>query len=386
MLTVGATAATAQTKYYTEKATDNIFISAGFGGQYCLNSDNFDYKIKDLVTPHATLSVGKWIDPVWGFRGQAAGWVQKLRNGRNAGTYTVDSDGNAHRTTGEIRTTRVYYGTFHLDGLLNWSNLLYGYNPKRVFQFSTFLGPGLNFTKDRSEEKYEYGTDGRWERDVKEGSLKPVVYGTAGFIAGVRLNKYLEVNLEAKADLSPSVFGKYSGSNYSDASASVTMGLTYTFGGKRFVTCPAIDEDAINEEINRYKAEIARLEAENKAAKGRVVKEVVTKEVQVPIAGPRAVFFRIGKAELDDFGRVNVRLLAQIIKAYPNKVYKIAGYADRATGSAKRNQELSDRRARTVYNALIKEGVKPEQLELTAHGGTENMFGKNFLNRVVIME
>ena len=42
------------------------------------------------------------------------------------------------------------------------------------------------------------------------------------------------------------------------------------------------------------------------------VKEV-TKEVEV--AGPRAIFFKIGSARLDDYGKVNIELAAKILKA-----------------------------------------------------------------------
>ena len=72
--------------------------------------------------------------------------------------------------------------------------------------------------------------------------------------------------------------------------------------------------------------------------------------------------------------------------AVPDKKYKIAGYADKATGSSKWNQKLSEARAQAVYDALVKEGVSKDQLELVGFGGTDNMFGKNFLNRVVILE
>ena len=34
----------------------------------------------------------------------------------------------------------------------------------------------------------------------------------------------------------------------------------------------------------------------------------------------------------------------------------------------------------------VAEGVKESQLEKVAMGGTDNMFGKNYLNRVVILE
>ena len=77
---------------------------------------------------------------------------------------------------------------------------------------------------------------------------------------------------------------------------------------------------------------------------------------------------------------------AKILKANPDKKYKVAGYADKATGSASWNQKLSEKRAQVVYDALIAQGVDKDQLELVGFGGTENMFGKNFLNRVVILE
>jgi OmpA-OmpF porin, OOP family len=47
---------------------------------------------------------------------------------------------------------------------------------------------------------------------------------------------------------------------------------------------------------------------------------------------------------------------------------------------------LSEKRAQAVYDALINEGVDKSQLELIGHGGTPNMFDKDSLNRVVIME
>ncbi|MDY3293656.1 MAG: OmpA family protein, partial [Candidatus Egerieousia sp.] len=35
---------------------------------------------------------------------------------------------------------------------------------------------------------------------------------------------------------------------------------------------------------------------------------------------------------------------------------------------------------------LVEEGVNPDQLQQISNGGTENMFGKNYLQRLVIME
>ncbi len=47
----------------------------------------------------------------------------------------------------------------------------------------------------------------------------------------------------------------------------------------------------------------------------------MTKEVEV--AGPRAIFFKIGSARLDDYGKVNIELAAKILKANPDKSTKL---------------------------------------------------------------
>lgn len=187
----------------------------------------------------------------------------------------------------------------------------------------------------------------------------------------------------------PSMFGKAS-SAYTDGAVSLTAGVTYTFGGKNFVPYIAkLDVDALNDEINKYRSELAQAQADLANAKNALANaKPVTKEVvkEVEVAGPRAIFFKIGSARLDDYGKVNIELAAKILKANPDKKYKVAGYADKATGSASWNQKLSEKRAQVVYDALIAQGVDKDQLELVGFGGTANMFGKNFLNRVVILE
>ena len=394
LLVAAATTATAQTKekFYSEKAKDNVFISVGVGAQASMNPDN---SFGDAITPHVSLSVGKWINPVWGFRGQVAAWSQKLNLARNTGTYTVSN--NSYNLT---PTGKDDYGTFnyintHLDGLLNLSNLICGYNPDRVFNLSVFAGPGLTFARDRSEENIVLGYDndkqiGTYTRSVKSGDLKAMINGSVGLLANFQINNYLSVDLEARGEVSPSIFGKNSCNSYTDGAISLTAGVTYTFGGKKFVSTGAkVDQEAINNEVNKYRSELSQAQADLANAKNALANvKPVTKEVvkEVEVAGPRAIFFKIGSARIDDYGMVNIQLAAKILKANSDKKYKVAGYADKATGSASWNQKLSEKRAQAVYDALIKEGVSSNQLELVGFGGTANMFGKNYLNRVVILE
>lgn len=396
LLVAGAAAtATAQTKekFYSEKAKDNVFISVAGGAQVNLNPDNSFGK---ALTPHVSVSLGKWINPVWGFRGQVSAWSQKLNMSRNSGTVNLVGSDLVY-TPGNSNEYRSFnYINTHLDGLMNLSNLLCGYNPNRVFNLSVFAGPGFTFARDRSNETLvttfsnSSANTGTYVREVESGKIKPMVNGSVGLLANFFVSKSLSIDLEARGEVSPSVFGKFSGNSYTDGAVSLTAGLTYTFGGRKFTPVAAqVDEAALNNEINRYRSELARAQADlanakNALANAKPVVKEVTKEVVV--AGPRAIFFRIGSARIDDYNRVNIELAAKILKANPDKKYKVAGYADKATGSSSWNQKLSEKRAQNVYDALVKEGVSKDQLEYVGFGGTENMFGKNYLNRVVILE
>lgn len=389
MMLAGVSMASAQTegKYYSEKAKDNIFISGGFGAQANLNSEN---KFGKVIMPYATLSVGKWMTPVWGFRGQFSGWEQKMNMNRNSGLFSMDGNSLALTPNGEDVYENYTYISTNLDIMLNLSNLICGYNPDRIFNLSLVGGPGLTFARDRHTETLSLGED-TYSRSVESGHAKAFPNIAAGLLANFHINKYWSIDIEARGVYSPSIFGKYSNNVYAEGNVGATIGATYTFGGRKFVQSGCkVDVDALNNEINKYRGDLAQAQADladarNALAQAKNVQPVeVVKEVQV--AGPHAIFFKIGSAKLDDYGKVNVQLAAKTMKANPDRKYKIGGYCDTATGSASWNKKLSEKRAQTVYDALIAEGVSEDQIEIVANGGTENMFGSDKLNRVVIME
>ncbi|MGI6814735.1 OmpA family protein [Bacteroides sp. KG156] len=355
-----------KTKYYTEKASDNIFLGVGVGGMSVIN-DGFN-----TPTMNFNISLGKYITPVWGVRGQLGGLWQSLDN----------QDSGYHRYCKK-------FGEVNLDAMLNLINLFGGYKPNRAFDLYLFGGPTMNLGKAVDTQiTIQQGT-GKQSYAYSEDGLKARFGATAGLGLAYNINAKWAINLEGRLGVTPSIFGDASDCRKAEATARVNLGLTYTFGGKKFVPVPDIDEDAINAEINRYRRELAEAQADLANCKNALanvkpeVREVV-KEVEV--AGPRAIFFRIGSAKIDDYGKVNIELAAKTLKANPDKKYKVAGYCDKATGSASFNQKLSEKRAQAVYDALIAQGVDKNQLELVGFGGTENMFGKNFLNRVVILE
>ena len=350
-----------KTNYYTPKWSDNIFVSVG-GGVHAINNDGFN-----KLAPHFSVSVGKLITPTWGVRAQVNGITQHL---------CLDDAYWEHNKT--------YVGG-NIDAMINLSTLFAGVNPNRFFEVYGFLGPQVTVAKSANVLIQNDGTmisDGDEKARARVGA-------SAGLGLKFNINTKWAIDVEARGAIAPSVFGNISSHRKAEGTGTLTAGVSYIFGGKKFIPVSKIDEDAVNAEINRYRSELAQAQADlanckNALANAKPEVKEVTKEVEV--AGPRAIFFKIGSARLDDYGKVNIELAAKILKANPDKKYKVAGYADKATGSTSWNQKLSEKRAQVVYDALIAQGVDKDQLELVGFGGTANMFGKNFLNRVVILE
>lgn len=363
-----ATLATAQnnSRYYAESAKDNFFISIGAGAQACVNPDNMDYGFGKVITPNFTISLGKLINPVWGVRLQAAGLKTTLFSKFNAPANGYNEYKNKK------------YAAVYADALFNVSNALAGYNPDRIFDLYAFAGPGLTISKPFL--------------GVDQDKVKALVNGSVGLGGKFNVSKSVDINLEARGTVSQAPFGDVS-SKVADGSVSLTAGISYFFGGKKFVK--VVNEDlynAANGDIRKYKELLEKEQADHNLTKEELERERNKKPEQVVeyrdvlVAGPRAIFFNIGSSKIDGRGKANIELAADIIKSNPDVKYVVKGYADKATGSARFNEKLSEKRAKAVYDALVGYGVSESQLEYQGLGGQPNMWNSAALTRVVVIE
>jgi outer membrane protein OmpA-like peptidoglycan-associated protein len=372
VLAGAASTALAQTKekYYSESWRNNFYISVGAGVQGTANPDT---KFGQSITPLINLSVGKNITPIWGVRGQIYGYKAQQKT---AYPFFGTSD--------RVKRTENYVG-LNLDGILNLTNLICGYKPGRVFEGTLFVGPSMNYTRNYGSWNLGFNEDGSLNPSTSSpaGHKNRALLGASvGLGAKFFVSNSVSIDLEARGQVTSATLGAYS-SGKTDGYAYLSAGVTYIFGGRKFVTCNDNNIDALNDEINRYRAELEAAKKNVRVEKETVVEEVVKDR---NLAGPLAVFFKIGKANIDDYGKVNIKLVAEAINANPDVKYSVAGYCDEATGTSKFNQTLSEKRAKAVYEALIAAGVDANRLECKGFGGTNNMFGKNFLNRVVLVE
>jgi len=357
-LLAGSTMVNAQEteNYYTKKATDNIFFGFGVGGMTVFN-DGFNSPTLNL-----NIQVGKYITPTWGVRAEISGLWQSL-GGQEKNYF------NTAENKGYYDYCKVF-GELNLDAMLNVTNWLGGYNPDRAVDFYLFAGPTMNLSSKGTQFTGEVAGNGQAMLEEADG-VKARIGATAGLGLAYNVNEKWAINLEGRFGVTPSIFGDASDCRKAEATGRLTIGAAYTFGGKKFAkVSDRVVEKVVEKEV------IKEVPVE-------VVKEVIK---EVSGSGAAAIFFKIGKAVISPEGMVNVKLMAKVIKETPNTKYKVAGFADKGTGSAKFNQTLSEKRAQAVYDALIAEGVNPNQLEKVGMGGTDPMFEKAYLNRVVILE
>ena len=79
------------------------------------------------------------------------------------------------------------------------------------------------------------------------------------------------------------------------------------------------------------------------------------------------VLFQVNSATLNQNGLANLRKLADALVQNPNRTVLVEGFAD-STGSSDYNQQLSERRATAVRNALTEMGVPRERVAMRAYG------------------
>ena len=347
-------------KVETNRFWSNWFISAGAGVNFGFTDHDKQADFGDRISPALDISVGKWFTPGIGLRVSYSGLNMK-------GASNVTQDGPSH-TTGkpmpmgkgsgyDMQYQKFSFYNLHGDVLFNLSNLLCGYNEKRIWNCSPYVGIG-------------------WSRVWDSPQFKGVT-ANLGVLNTFRLNDWLDANLDIRGMMTGEGFDGAWGSAEHDGVLSATVGLTYKFKRRGWDRSKTVyrydygDLESMRNKLNEMNAENERLKKELAQGKMAAARETVKR-----IASANLVTFPIGKSKLSNEARANLGMLAEVIKAGDkNAVYTITGYADAGTGSKRINEKLSKARAEAVYECLVEEfGIDKAQLKIDYKGGVENMF------------
>lgn len=364
--------------YETNKAFDNVFIGVGAGVNTVL--ENGEWGHLGLATD---LNVGKWWTPAVGMR---IGWHGLANEPRVVECFDL------------TERPHVAFNYFHGDLLWNISNSIGGYKETRFWDFIPYVSAGGIFT-------------GNGKGGIKNAFKNKELGIGAGLINELRLSDRVNLNLELGLIASrAAAFNEAVAENIWIGFPTATLGLSFNLGKTNFdrhtsITPVVIPVPFTTEEYNALKDKIAALEKENAELKDKIAaledelapyKSLVDGQtylyengkftaVDVNAASPVAVYFDCGSSTLSAREKAHLEYFTETAVNADTKLV-VNGYADKQTGSAKRNQQLSEQRVKTVVNALTKAGAKEENIETAAHGSSVQPFEGAAKNRVVTIE
>ncbi|MBL3557389.1 MULTISPECIES: OmpA family protein [Marinobacter] len=118
-------------------------------------------------------------------------------------------------------------------------------------------------------------------------------------------------------------------------------------------------------QMSSNKAAQARREAEELRLQMEAMQAEQTDRGMVLTLGD--VLFDLNQAELKASGEATVQRLAEFMREYEERRVRVEGYTD-STGEASYNQELSERRAEAVRDALLNMGISRDRVETKGFG------------------
>ena len=358
--------------YETNAFSDNMFWGLGIGGNSIWNWTNGP-KVPFVSMPGLALEgyVGKWFTPGVGAR---VGYYGLTQNLFNQGQHVLAA-----------------------DLMWNFSNSVYGYSETRKWFWAPYLRAGLEMYCNNG---IAAGTNREWVLGFGSMLIHPI-NDKLNFVIDnpILVTKTTEssqntvVTNEGKAKQILSMFS---------FPFSVMVGLQWNIGRStwtRTATTAAAAAAAIaaaNEAAKKAQndaqkvADNAKKEADNAKNEAQQLIDEAKKAASTNVDGlfdePVVVYFEIGKSTLTKKEKAHAEYaIKNIISRGENVKFTLNGSADTGTGSKARNKQLSEQRAKTVYNLVDELGVSRENITVVEWDGTER-FATPELNRAVIIE
>ena len=365
--------------YETNRAGDNMFIGIGAGINAVIGPISNPTQWGNIGLA-ADLNFGKWWTPSIGARWGYHGLWNNSKVDFNTPAVAAGSKFGFHY--------------LHADFLWNISHTIAGYNELRFWNFVPYATMGV---LDVSQNLNPF----------KNANLEYA--GGVGLLNLLRLGSRVNLTLDLKVLVGKShAYTQQAGRFILYPSAS--LGLSFNLGKTNFdrhstITPVVIPVPFTTEQYNALKDKVAALEKENAALKDKVAalenelapyrnlqngqtylyENGTFTAIDVKPNAPITLYFDCGSAKLSAREKAHLEYFAQNVVNGDTKL-AVNGYADKQTGSAKRNQQLSEQRAKAVVDLLKAAGANEANIECAGHGADVQLFDGASKNRVVTVE
>lgn len=379
MLAVAASAMTASAQepksgFADAKFWDNWYLGANLGA---VSKAKHQAVLKNL-NPQFGIRFGKWFTPSVGLAGEG----RFLFGNKLYGRQLTDKspfhamEGNLLGTINFSNAFGGYTGSprpFEVIGLAG-IGFLHNFGTTDKGQFPSNYQINMLTSKFGLDLAWNFGSEKEWQFYVEPA----LIYAIGG------AKKYDKIQY-----------------NSNRAAVELNVGINYYFktsnGTHHFLNITECDQreiDALNNTINDLRnknaadqAKIAQLQAEI-ARLTKALRDCENKPApEPPFEAPTipSVFYNVNKSLITKQQAENVAVAAQILKNHPELKLNIKGYAS-PEGRAKKNQELSVRRANAVKDLLVKKyGIDESRITAEGCGTTKDKYETYENNRVAML-
>ena len=360
------------TSHYFSNWRNNWFIELSAGiTQPFVERKHVAVVDRQKMTAQYGFGFGRWVSPYVGFRIKAMG-----------GALHWDS----------YEWTRAKHAQLQAELMWDMFNSIKGVNDNRVFSLIPFVGLGGDAMWDLRNSQGNMFVKG--ENTINDWkSYKRVVWTlpvSAGLQFRFRLCEYVDFFAEARASFYGDNWNGIAQGPSIEANVSVMGGFNINVGGRnwnKFNQCEYVSQiAALNGQVNDLRAELLACGATVAALQAQLPcpEPVVQKDcANAPLMS--TVRFTINSAKIMPTEEVNIYNMAEWLKANPNEKVMVVGYADKDTGTAEYNLQLSEKRANAVADALINNyGIDANRLTVKYDGSDVQPYSTNDWNRIVI--
>ena len=357
--------------YLTNRFIDNWFVGVGGGVNLPFHADH-----QTAVSAALDVNVGKWVTPCVGVRFGYSGLTGSIWSP----TETVfGSELNAEKNLYKANYNFAYV---HGDVLWNISNAIGGYKETRLWNFIPYFHAGYLLG---------YGAENYKDQELGIGF---------GLLNSIRVHERVNITLDIRQMCAS---GNYHGADGGvTTNVSAALGLSVNLFKTNWTRAANWHNPEDTDRIAAAEATAAALTAANAALaadKAKLAKE--NEELNAEVVelrkrptetkaaledvGPASVYFEIGQTTLSqkELQHLDFYLKNVLPNLGDKKVAVLTGSADSATGTARRNTYLSQKRVDYVLNLLSqKYGIEADRFQVRTQVAKE---GTAALNRAVII-